>query len=86
MQIVTRSWQRRQEARVRSATASVRGGTAATVLPATRVAAIQRLKEFREAYAEAIQRFNEGEYDVEFPYGTWGMRRHGVCIADAPRS
>ena len=50
-----------------------------------RIAALERLKEFREAYSDAIRRFNEGEYDVEFPYGTWGMRRHGVCIAEAPR-
>ena len=52
---------------------------------AKRMAALQRLEQFREDYAKAIQRFNEGEYDVTFPYGTWGMRKHNVFIAEAPK-
>ena len=53
---------------------------------AKRIAALQLLKQFREDYSKAIQRFNEGEYDVTFPQGTWGMRKHNVFIAEAPKS
>ena len=51
---------------------------------ALRIAAIRLLQSFREAYREALRRYNEGELDVEFPYGTWKMRTHGVCVADPP--
>ena len=52
---------------------------------AKRMAALHALQQFRENYAKAIQRFNEGEYEVTFPYGTWGMRKHNVFIAEAPK-
>ena len=53
---------------------------------ALRVAAIQSMKDFRERYKKALKRYNEGEHYVEFPFGTWGMRKHNVCIAEKPPS
>ncbi|PRQ02907.1 Transposase IS200 like protein [Enhygromyxa salina] len=47
-----------------------------------RIAALQRKKEFEEAYAEARERWLGGERDVEFPRGTWLMwRRYAARCA-----
>jgi REP element-mobilizing transposase RayT len=43
---------------------------------AKRLEALQRKREFEEAYAHARGRWMEGEKDVEFPAGTWLMWRH----------
>ncbi|WP_181234376.1 transposase [Enhygromyxa salina] len=48
----------------------------------TRLEALRRNKEFQRAYAEARERWLQGEKDVEFPAGTWLMcRRYGARCA-----
>ena len=50
-----------------------------------RLAAIKRLKEFRERHREARLRFVAGETDVVFPYGTYqAARRWGALVEPAP--
>ena len=47
-----------------------------------RIAAIEELKEFRLAYAEAYLRWRLGNHDVVFPAGTYAMRKyHGASVA-----
>jgi putative transposase len=49
-----------------------------------RIEALQRLREFFEAYRQACLRFRQGLRDVVFPLGTYGMRVfHGV-VCEAP--
>lgn len=50
-----------------------------------RVAAASRLVTFRVEYREAWRRFQAGEEDVVFPYGTYLMRvRFGFRVAEPP--
>jgi putative transposase len=50
-----------------------------------RIAEIQRLLEFRIAHEAARRRYIAGEHDVEFPAGTYRMRRWGArCCAHVP--
>jgi REP element-mobilizing transposase RayT len=50
-----------------------------------RIEAAQRRRTFLERHAQARTAFNAGTRDVEFPYGTWLMRRrHNVRCACAP--
>ena len=50
-----------------------------------RLEAIQRLKQFVKAYAEALAVWRNGDRNVEFPYGTYAMRVfHGARCATAP--
>ncbi|PRP90183.1 Transposase IS200 like protein [Enhygromyxa salina] len=49
-----------------------------------RIAALQRKQMFEAAYAEARERWLDGERDVEFPQGTWLMwRRYAARCAGA---
>lgn len=44
--------------------------------------ALQRNAEWEAAYAAADEAFKNGDRNVEFPYGTWLVRkRHGVKVA-----
>lgn len=53
--------------------------------PAARARQLDAIKAFRKAYAAARDRYASGERDVEFPFGTWMMRRRfNVCCACAP--
>ena len=48
------------------------------------IAAKQQIKEFKVRHREALKRWNAGERDVVFPYGTWRMARYfGVLVEDA---
>jgi putative transposase len=50
-----------------------------------RIAALTALKEFRAAYRHARLRFETGELDVAFPYGTYRFVRLGArCTAPPP--
>ena len=50
-----------------------------------RIEALQRRKEFVEAYALARARFLAGVRDVLWPFGTWLMRvRYGLACETAP--
>lgn len=50
-----------------------------------RIEASQRRHQYLEHYAKARDAFNAGDRGVEFPHGTWLMRRrHNVCCACAP--
>ena len=52
---------------------------------AARRAAIKRSQTWRARYADARNRLRAGETDVEFPYGTYWMRRFsGVKVAKPP--
>ena len=44
-----------------------------------RIEALQRLKEFREAYREAWHAFKQGARNVFWPAGTYWMRHHAGC-------
>jgi len=48
------------------------------------IAAKQQVRAFRKRYREALRRWNAGERDVVFPFGTWRMARYfGVLVEDA---
>jgi hypothetical protein len=50
-----------------------------------RIAALQRNTDWDAAYAKAYDVLLRGERNVEFPYGTYALRRFaGVRIAKAP--
>ncbi len=50
-----------------------------------RIAALRRLKAFREAYRTAWKAYAAGERDVEFPFGTYKMvRSFGVRCGPPP--
>ena len=50
-----------------------------------RIEALQRLKEWLEAYREAWLEYKTGNHDVEFPYGSYWMITHcNARVAAAP--
>ena len=49
-----------------------------------RIEALQRVKEFLDAYREAWQDFKTGIKDVVFPAGTYWMCRHGGLPSASP--
>lgn len=50
-----------------------------------RIEALQRLKGFLESYRDAWRRWQQGEKDVLFPYGTYALRRYaGVRCLGPP--
>ena len=49
-----------------------------------RVEALSRLKAFLEAYRRAREAFVSGKRNVEFPAGTYWLRRHAGCKAASP--
>ena len=50
---------------------------------AERIEAAAELREFRRAYRSCWERYQDGETDIEWPYGTHLMRvRHGVRVAE----
>ena len=49
-----------------------------------RVEALQRLKEFLDAYLDAWRDFQRGNKDTVFPAGTYWMRRHAGCASVPP--
>ncbi len=49
-----------------------------------RFEALQRLKEFLDAYLDAWRDFQRGNKDTVFPAGTYWMRRHAGCAAVSP--
>ena len=49
-----------------------------------RIASIERMQAFREAYREARAAFLAGDRDVEWPYGTYKMRRIFGCPCAGP--
>jgi hypothetical protein len=52
---------------------------------AARREVIEELVSFRADYRDAWERYQAGETDVEFPYGTYMMRvRHHVRVAKPP--
>ncbi|AKU99475.1 hypothetical protein AKJ09_06139 [Labilithrix luteola] len=58
--------------------------TVAAQNPERRVAALDILRGFLEAYTEALRRFIHGKRNVEFPLGTYRMRLLGARCAIAP--
>ncbi len=53
--------------------------------PEVTKAALEKLREFRRAYARALDAWKRGLRDVIFPFGTWWLRvHHGVSCAPAP--
>ena len=69
----------------RPSTRKKRFGTSPTFSALTRqrwLAAVQRLRGFREAYRTAYHAWRGGKRDVEFPLGTWWLaRRAGAVVA-----
>ncbi len=49
-----------------------------------RVEALQRIKEFLDAYLDAWRDFQKGNKEAVFPAGTYWMRRHAGCAAVPP--
>ena len=48
-----------------------------------RIEVLQRLKEFIDAYREALEKWRGGDRTVVFPAGSYAMRlNHGVAWAD----
>jgi REP element-mobilizing transposase RayT len=76
---------RRTSAFARPATKKERFGRSPTFSALTRdrwLAALRRLRGFREAYRAAYDLWRIGKRDVEFPPGTWWLaRRAGATVA-----
>ena len=50
-----------------------------------RIERLQRDRDWRDAYAQALQRWRDGDREVRFPYGTYKMRvLHGVACIGPP--